>query len=38
MHLQDYFTRARGPKFMVYFAIEEMLALVGSDRRDLQRA
>ncbi len=29
---------ARGPKFMVYFAIEEMLALIGSDSPDLQRA
>lgn len=29
---------ARGPKFLVYFAIEEMLALIGSDSPDLQRA
>lgn len=28
---------ARGPKFMVYFALEEMLALIGSDSPDLQR-
>jgi len=29
---------AKGPKFMVYFAIEEMLALIGSDSPDLQRS
>lgn len=29
--------QAKGPKFIVYFAIEEMLALVGSDSPNLQR-
>jgi hypothetical protein len=30
--------QARGPKFIVYFAIEEMLALIGSGSPDLRRS
>jgi hypothetical protein len=29
---------AKGPKFMVYFALEEMLALIGSGSPDFQKA
>lgn len=28
---------ARGPKFIVYFAVDKMLALIGGDHPDLQR-
>jgi len=30
--------QAKGPKFLVYFAIEEILKLIGSERPDIQLA